>query len=60
MAAAAGQLGQEPRVREALSHLHRLEPSATLSLPGFRVFADPARRERLLGGLRKAGLVEAS
>jgi hypothetical protein len=58
MAAAAGQLGQEARAREALSRLQGAEANTTLSLPGFRVFVDPARRGRLLAGLRKAGLVE--
>ncbi len=59
IAAAAGELGQEPRARDALSNLRRLGGHGELSLPGFRVFAGAERRERLLGGLRKAGLGRA-
>jgi TolB-like protein len=55
-AAAAGALGEAARVRDALGQLRRLEGREALTLPAFRVFADEERRERLLEGLRRAGL----
>jgi TolB-like protein len=55
-AAAAGEAGDTDRAREALDNLLRIGPDSCLSLPRFRIFREPQRREQLLAGLRKAGL----
>jgi hypothetical protein len=55
-AAAAGEAGETSRATDALRNLQRLGPDRALEFPKFRVFRDDERRDRLLGGLRKAGL----
>ena len=56
LAAAAGELGDDAKAREALANLSRLRPEAPIAFPAFRVFVDPARRELILQGLTKSGL----
>jgi len=55
-AAAAGEAKDADRAEEAFQNLLRIGPDRTLAFPGFRIFRDDIRRERLLSGLRKAGL----
>lgn len=43
---------------EALRNLRRIGPDSRLTFPSFRIFRVAQRRERLLAGLRKAGMGE--
>jgi hypothetical protein len=56
LAAAAGELGDDAKAREAFANLSRLRPEALVAFPAFRVFVDPARRELILKGLTKSRL----
>ncbi len=55
LAAAHGQLGQRDEAAEALAGLQRISPFFNPEIFA-TAFADPEHRERLLEGLRKAGL----
>lgn len=57
-AAAAGEAGDLVRASEAFRNLRRIGPDSRLTFPKFRIFRDEQRRERLLAGLRKAGMAE--
>jgi adenylate cyclase len=59
LAAAAAHLGQMDEARAALERFVRLLPGLTLRDPRLiRPFRRPADRERVLSGLRKAGLLD--
>jgi DNA-binding winged helix-turn-helix (wHTH) protein len=59
-AAAAGELGDDAKAREALANLSRLKPGAPIEFPAFRVFVDPLRRDLILRGLMKTRLWAAT
>lgn len=56
-AAAAGEASDAARAAEAVRNLQRIGPDRVLGFPRFRIFRDDQRREQLLAGLRKTGLV---
>jgi len=47
-AAAAGELGDEEKAREALANLSRLKPEAPIAFPAIGVFIHPSRRDVVL------------
>lgn len=57
-AAAAGEVGDVARAHEALRNLRQIGSDSKPNFPKFRIFREAQRRERLLEGLRKAGLAE--
>ncbi len=58
-AASAAILGRSEDAAKYVARLHQIEPSATISSVNERLLLRrPQDRERLLGGLRKAGLPE--
>jgi adenylate cyclase len=59
-AAAAGELGDDAKAREALANLSRLKAGAPIEFPAFRVFVDPLRRDLILRGLMKTRLWAAT
>lgn len=59
-AAAAGELGDDAKAREALANLSRLKAGAPIEFPAFSVFVDPLRRDSILRGLIKTRLWAAA
>ena len=57
LAAIYGELGREEEARAEATEVLRISPNFSLEAVGQRgPYKDPAQRERMLAGLRKAGL----
>jgi TolB-like protein len=59
-AAAAGELGDDAKAREAFANLSRLKLGAPVEFPAFRVFIEASRRDLILHSLMKTGLWAAT